>query len=166
MRSRWSLAAPARRVGAAWLRGMRQVCGPSCTACFWKGSTTRVLWTGAVPLWTARLFRQKRGRRDRAEPNGSRPAGHQAPLGHGRKRHAARPDAQRRQPARQHDVGANARCGARHPQRPRPATPPARQAARRQGLRSQAMPPGVWRPPHNTPHRQAWRSQQPEARAS
>ena len=49
----------------------------------------------------------KKGGGGRAQPDGPRQAGHEAPSGHGCPRHAAWPDAERCQPQRQHDVGSD-----------------------------------------------------------
>ena len=55
----------------------------------------------------------KRGLGGRAEPDGSRQAGHEAPSRHGCPGHAARPDAERGQPSRQPHAGAHVGRGAR-----------------------------------------------------
>ena len=141
---------------------MRREYGQPCTRCCWSACTRQDSSTGAVPPWTARLSRQKGGCRDRTKSDGSRQAGQQAPHRGRCQRHAARCADRTRQLARQPHAGADA---GRHPfgeeRKTWPTAMPARQAACRQGLRLPALPPGVPRPRHPVPYRQAGRRQQP-----
>jgi transposase len=91
--------------------------GPACTGFCWNGCRAPTSWIGAGPRWTVRLSRRKGGHRDRPEPDGSRQAGHQAACRRRWPRHAARPDPQPGQPARQQDAGCHPRC---HPAGPAP----------------------------------------------
>ncbi len=126
---------------------------------------TRDSWTGAAPPSTAPAWQQKRGWRGRAEPDGSRQARHEASPGHRCPRHADWRRAKRRQPARQHDAGGHAgRRARRAGKAPWSATQASGQAARRQGIRSPTLPPGVPRPWHQAPHRTTWRGQQRPSR--
>ena len=98
--------------------------------------------TGHGPAWTASVSGRREGCTDRPEPDRPRQTRHRVP--HARPRH--RPAAQHRrlpsQPARQHarraDPGLDAGDQA---WRTRASTAPARQAARRQGLRQPTCPP-------------------------
>jgi hypothetical protein len=60
---------------------------------------------------TVRPCRRKKGHRDGPEPDGSRQAGDEAPPRRGRRRHAARTDADRGQLQRQPDAGSYPRRG-------------------------------------------------------
>jgi transposase len=62
---------------------------------------------------TVRPCRRKKGHRDGPEPDGSRQAGDEAPPRRGRRRHAARTDADRGQLQRQPDAGSYPRRGPR-----------------------------------------------------
>lgn len=101
-----------------------------------------------------RVSRQKGERAHRPGPDRSRQAGQQAPPSRRCRRHSPRrcPDPGER--PRQSDAGADARCGDTDPPVPGSAPPATGQAARRQGLRFSALPPGLPRAPHRPAHRQ------------
>ena len=134
--------------------GERRERGTGCTASCLNGSTKRASSTGPALRWMPRPSGQEGGRRDGAEPDGSRPRGHEAALRHRPKGRAARPDAHGRGPPRQHGARINARRRAGGSVGASRATPQApRGAARGQGLRPSPVPPGLPRPLDRTPHR-------------
>ena len=71
--------------------------------------------------WTALPCARQGGRGDRAQPDGPRQAGHQAPPRRGRRGHAARPDTEPGQLPRRQDAGPDA--GRRSPGRGRRGRP-------------------------------------------
>ena len=101
----------------------------------------------------------QKGRGGRAEADGARQGGHEAPShhrrpAHRRPGHTARLDAQQGQPPRQPHAGADPRrCARRASQAPWPAAAQAHQAACRQGLRPSPLPPCVPRPRRQRAHR-------------
>ena len=141
------------------------MCGAACTRCCWSACRRRRRSTGREPPSTAPASEPKGGRGDRPQPDGSWQAGHQASPRHGRPRHAAGPDTQRRQPPRQSHVGRHPGCRtARSDWRTGTLSPQAPQTARRQGLRSSPLPPGVPRPGRQSADCPARHREQPKAR--
>ncbi len=127
--------APESRSGSSKARDPLNFCKDRSRA--WRECSQNLQdsWTGAGLHWTAPAWRQKRGRRGRPKPDGSRQARHEAPPRHGRSRHAAWHRAERRQQARQHDADCHAQRRARRArQRPRSAMQAPGQASHRQGL--------------------------------
>lgn len=66
-------------VGAGCTTGIKLASGSGCIACCSTGLATPTPSTGIVRRWTAPAFQQKGGRGDRAEPDGPRQTGLQAP---------------------------------------------------------------------------------------
>ncbi len=119
--------------------------------------------TGAAARSTVRALWRKGGIADRSEPDGSRQTGVEAPSCGRPGGHAARRDVVGRQPARQHDAGADPGRRSRRTARARSTASSPRQAARRQRLRPQALSSGMPSPLGHTPHCPARRRKQPEA---
>jgi hypothetical protein len=109
--------------------------------------------TGAARRSTAPPSAPKGGRGDRAQSDGPRQGGHEAPPRRGRRGHAARPDREPGEPPRQPDAGRHPRRGPARPGTARPTPPPPGQAPRRQGLRPSPLPARVSEPGHHPAHR-------------
>ncbi len=105
----------------------------------------------------------KKGGRDRPEPDGSRQIGHKAPSCGRPARHPARGAPEPGQPARQLDAGPRPRRRARRAAQSWPPSQAARQASRRQGLRSSPLPERMPEAQGLAPHRPARHRQQRKA---
>ncbi len=151
-----SWAAAARPAGGGWSSGTRPGSGRRCTGSCSSACAGPTASTGAGPRSTAPPCGLKGGRGDRAQSDGPRQGGHQAPLGRRRRGYAARPDAQPGQPARQpHARPDTTGCGPPRSGPPGQATSPSWHTPRRQGLRPPPLPPRVPRSRHRAPHRPA-----------
>ncbi len=129
---RW--AAAARRAGVGWLSGMAPGFGGRSIKPCWNGFAVLTALIGAGPRSTVRRCAPKGGRGDRAQPDGPWQGGHEAAPGRRWRGHAARPDDQRGQPARQPDDGTHPRRGAACWRSAWASAPTPGQAPRRQGV--------------------------------
>jgi hypothetical protein len=112
--------------------------------------------TGRVPRWTLRACRQIGGRRDRAESNGSRQTGLEAPCAGRRARGAPCGAARPGERTRLQAVRGSARQRAPGARPTRTATEATRQAPRRQRLRLPSLPTSLLGPRHRGADRTAW----------
>ncbi len=114
--------------------------GIGCTGSCCADCGTRIGSTGAGPASMDHPSRQKRGRRHGSEPHGSRAARHETPSRDGSAGYPAGRSADRRQRPRQRAVRSADRCNSRHRRQTGTSQATARQAARRQSLRSPPLP--------------------------
>src|SRR5215210_6168139 len=124
--------------------------GRSCTRCFWPSYAPPASWNGRGRSLIPVTCRQKRGRRNRAEPGRPGPQRIEAPPLGRRERAPARLDGHRRQPQRRDaaDPARRPRPGGARTRRP-PA-PTARPADRRLRLRPRQAPAPAPRPRDHT----------------
>src|SRR5215211_4428074 len=139
--------------GAGCATGSAPGCGTACTKRCWIVSAPRASSIGRARARTAGASRPKRGRGDRAEPDGSRQARQQAPRPGRAARHPTGGRTHGRQRAGRvplHDAG---RCGNADSPAPRPLPPPPREVPRRQGVGQRPVPGRVAAPWDRAPHR-------------